>query len=112
MDHVLAGQFVCRSDFGESSVAAIECFAFSQKVGACSGMDSAILGLVSTKLQRFPNRRTTPPPPRSDVFAALTMEVTSRSVMDVLISVILEFRAEKGGNDVSSWFAGSRVRSL
>ena len=41
---------------------------------------------------------TTPPPPRRDVFAALTIDVTSRSVIDVRMRATLELRdAEASG---------------
>ena len=39
---------------------------------------------------------TTPPPPSRDVFAALTIDVTSRSVMDVRIKATLELRDADG----------------
>ena len=37
-------------------------------------------------------RLTTPPPPRSEVFAALTIDVTSRSVIEVRMRATLELR--------------------
>lgn len=44
---------------------------------------------------------TTPPPPRRDSFAALTIDVTSRLVIDVRMRDTLLFRAEEGcGTDV------------
>lgn len=40
---------------------------------------------------------TTPPPPRSDWFAALTIEVTERVVIDVRTREIFAFKIEDGG---------------
>lgn len=39
---------------------------------------------------------TTPPPPRRDLFAAFTIDVTSRSVMEVRIRATLELRDADG----------------
>ncbi len=44
---------------------------------------------------------TTPPPPRRDSLAALTIDVTSRLVIDVRMRDTLLFRVEEGcGRDV------------
>lgn len=40
---------------------------------------------------------TTPPPPRREVFAALTIDVTSRSVSEVRMRATLELR------DADAW---------
>lgn len=42
-------------------------------------------------------RRTTPAPPRRELFAALTIHVTPRVVMDVWMRDIFEFKADDGG---------------
>lgn len=56
---------------------------------------------------------TTPPPPRSDSFAALTMDVTSRSVIDVRMRDTLLFRLDEGaGNDDDVERSGCRREDL
>lgn len=52
---------------------------------------------------------TTPPPPRREVFAALTIEVTSRSVMDVRIRAILELMEADGGKNALPSVIASRT---
>ena len=55
-------------------------------------------------------RLTTPPPPNKDVFAALTIHVVARSVMDVRMRETLAFSVADGvGREVS---VGSREEGL
>ena len=75
-------------------------------------MNCTILPPVSTRARIRAKSLTTPPPPKRDVFAAFTIDVTSRSVMDVLMRVILELRAEEGWNWVLSRRAGRKLWRL
>lgn len=61
------------------------------------------------KTRKEKKRRTTPPPPRSEEFAALTIDVTPRVVMDVWMRDIFEFKADDGaGLDASGGGAWRR----
>ena len=57
-------------------------------------------------LSNLPNlkevRLTTPPPPRRDSLAALTMKVVARVVIEVFTRDILEFIAESGLGEFAS----------
>lgn len=75
-------------------------------------MNCTILQLVSTRARIWVKSLTTPPPPNRDVFAAFTIDVTARSVMDVLMRVILELRAAEGWNWMLSWCAGRKLWRL
>ena len=50
-----------------------------------------------------PGSLTTPPPPSRDLFAALTMQVVARFVMDVRISDTLALRVADGVGREASW---------
>lgn len=55
---------------------------------------------------------TTPPPPRRDLLAAFTMDVTSRSVMEVRIRAILELRDADGSGIELSGASGCSSEDL
>ncbi len=55
---------------------------------------------------------TTPPPPSRDVFAALTMQVVARVVMDVRISETLALSVAEGVGREALERVGWRVPSL
>ena len=48
-------------------------------------------------------RLTTPPPPSRDLFAALTMQVVARFVMDVRMRDTLALRVAEGVGREASW---------
>ena len=63
--------------------------------------------------ERYTERElTTPPPPRRELLAALTMVVTSRSVIDVRIKATFELRAVEGSGVEISDGGGWSVEDL
>ena len=65
-------------------------------------------------MKRFAvGRLTTPPPPNRDVFAALTMQVVARVVIEVRIRETLAFSVADGvGREAASREEGWKVPSL
>lgn len=96
------------SDFRGASLAAVKSSAFLQESVAGCVVDDAVLYHVSSILRQVGGNGelTTPPPPSKDVFAALTIHVVARSVMEVRMKEILEFRAASGVRVVEVFVGG------
>ena len=120
MNDVLGGETVGGCDLCGASVAAAKGTAFSEESTASGAVDCSILyHNYQPRRKRSSGRRelnagnivgqeqdrervgrrgelTTPPPPKSDSFAALTIDVTSRSVIEVRMRATFELRDADG----------------
>lgn len=87
VDDVVAGEIVGGGYFGGTGAAAVQAATFGHEGGAGGGVNCAVLkfGMLGLNYWQWGGaieERTTPPPPRRDLFAAFTMEVTARVVIE------------------------------